>query len=103
MTFRPIRRALLSVHDKAGLVDFARGLAEKGVELVSTGGTAAAMRDAGLPVVEVSTVSGAPQGFRPRRSGRSGISIQASGAIAAATAAMAKTTGRQPYASATAA
>ena len=61
MTFRPIRRALLSVHDKAGLVDFARGLAEKGVELVSTGGTAAAMRDAGLPVVEVSTVSGAPE------------------------------------------
>ncbi|MGD9509652.1 MAG: bifunctional phosphoribosylaminoimidazolecarboxamide formyltransferase/IMP cyclohydrolase [Geminicoccaceae bacterium] len=61
MTFRPIRRALLSVHDKAGLVELARGLAAKGVELVSTGGTAAALRDAGLPVVEVGTISGAPE------------------------------------------
>jgi phosphoribosylaminoimidazolecarboxamide formyltransferase/IMP cyclohydrolase len=61
MTFRPIRRALLSVHDKTGLVEFARRLAEKGVELVSTGGTAAALREAGLTVVEVSTISGAPE------------------------------------------
>src|SRR5262245_14815858 len=61
MTFRPIRRALLSVHDKSGLVDFARALSEKGTELISTGGTAAALREAGLPVVEVSTVTGAAE------------------------------------------
>ena len=61
MTFRSIRRALLSVHDKSGLVDFARALTEKGVELVSTGGTAAALREAGLAVVEVSAVTGAAE------------------------------------------
>jgi len=49
-----IQRALLSVSDKTGLVDFARGLASLGVELLSTGGTAAALRDAGLTVVDVS-------------------------------------------------
>ena len=61
MTFRPIRRALLSVYDKTGLVELARALAGKGVELLSTGGTAAALRAAGLAVVEVSEVSGAPE------------------------------------------
>ena len=55
MPFRPIRRALLSVHDKTGLVELGRRLAAKGVELVSTGGTAAALRAADVPVVEVST------------------------------------------------
>ncbi|MCU0306987.1 MAG: bifunctional phosphoribosylaminoimidazolecarboxamide formyltransferase/IMP cyclohydrolase [Thermoleophilia bacterium] len=54
-------RALLSVSDKAGLADFARGLADLGVELVSTGGTAAALRTAGLEVVDVSTVTGHPE------------------------------------------
>ena len=48
MTLRPIRRALLSVSDKTGLIDFAKGLAAHGTMLISTGGTAKALRDAGL-------------------------------------------------------
>jgi phosphoribosylaminoimidazolecarboxamide formyltransferase / IMP cyclohydrolase len=58
---RPITRALISVSDKAGLVDFARALAERGVELVSTGGTHKALKDAGLKVIEVSEVTGFPE------------------------------------------
>src|SRR3954453_14738212 len=54
-------RALLSVSDKSGLVDFARGLSELGWELVSTGGTARALRDAGLTVADVSDVTGFPE------------------------------------------
>jgi phosphoribosylaminoimidazolecarboxamide formyltransferase/IMP cyclohydrolase len=54
-------RALLSVSDKSGLAGFARGLAARGFELVSTGGTARALEDAGLPVVAVSTVTGFPE------------------------------------------
>src|SRR3954468_18824961 len=54
-------RALLSVSDKSGLVDFARGLAELGWELVSTGGTARALREAGLTVADVSDVTGFPE------------------------------------------
>jgi phosphoribosylaminoimidazolecarboxamide formyltransferase/IMP cyclohydrolase len=54
-------RAVLSVSDKTGLIDFARGLAASGVELVSTGGTATAIADAGLPVVNVSDVTGFPE------------------------------------------
>ncbi|MDB5697156.1 MAG: purH [Sphingomonas bacterium] len=61
MTVVAIRRALLSVSDKAGIVDFARALDERGVELVSTGGTAAALRDAGLPVCDVSDLTGFPE------------------------------------------
>jgi phosphoribosylaminoimidazolecarboxamide formyltransferase/IMP cyclohydrolase len=60
MTESPIRRALLSVWDKAGLLELARDLAGFGVELVSTGGTAGALRDAGLAVTDVATVTGAP-------------------------------------------
>ena len=45
-----MRRAILSVSDKSGVVDFARGLADRGFELVSTGGTARALAAAGLPV-----------------------------------------------------
>jgi phosphoribosylaminoimidazolecarboxamide formyltransferase/IMP cyclohydrolase len=56
-----VRRALLSVSDKAGLVDFARRLAGLGVELVSTGGTAHALRDAGLDVRDVSELTGFPE------------------------------------------
>jgi phosphoribosylaminoimidazolecarboxamide formyltransferase/IMP cyclohydrolase len=56
-----IRRALLSVSDKKGLVDFARALADRNVELLSTGGTAQALRDAGLPVIDVSTYTGFPE------------------------------------------
>jgi phosphoribosylaminoimidazolecarboxamide formyltransferase/IMP cyclohydrolase len=55
------RRALLSVSDKAGLADFATGLVAHGFELVSTGGTARAMRDAGLPVTDVAAVTGFPE------------------------------------------
>ena len=55
------KRALLSVWDKAGLVDFARGLVDLGFELVSSGGTAAALTDAGLPVTTVEAVTGAPE------------------------------------------
>ncbi|HET9004159.1 MAG TPA: bifunctional phosphoribosylaminoimidazolecarboxamide formyltransferase/IMP cyclohydrolase, partial [Gemmatimonadaceae bacterium] len=54
-------RALLSVSDKSGLVDFARGLAELGWELISTGGTARAIRDAKIPVRDVSEVTGFPE------------------------------------------
>ena len=54
-------RALLSVSDKAGIVDVARGLASRGYELVSTGGTARVLADAGLPVTGVSTLTGFPE------------------------------------------
>ncbi len=54
-------RAFLSVSDKSGLVDFAKGLRELGVELISTGGTAKALRDAGLDVTGVSDVTGFPE------------------------------------------
>jgi phosphoribosylaminoimidazolecarboxamide formyltransferase/IMP cyclohydrolase len=55
------RRALLSVSDKAGLVELGRGLVELGFQLVSTGGTARALRDAGLPVADVAAVTGFPE------------------------------------------
>jgi phosphoribosylaminoimidazolecarboxamide formyltransferase/IMP cyclohydrolase len=54
-------RAILSVSDKTGLVDFARSLSKRGVELVSTGGTARTLADAGLPVKNVSDVTGFPE------------------------------------------
>jgi phosphoribosylaminoimidazolecarboxamide formyltransferase/IMP cyclohydrolase len=56
-----IRRALLSVSDKTGLVPFAQGLAAAGVELISTGGTAKALRDAGLAVKDLSAHTGFPE------------------------------------------
>src|SRR5215213_6357554 len=56
-----IRRALLSVSDKTGLVDFARALRARNVELLSTGGTAKALREAGLPVIDVSAYTGFPE------------------------------------------
>jgi len=56
-----IQRALLSVSDKTGLIDFARALSAAGVELLSTGGTAKAIRDAGLPVTDVSDYTGFPE------------------------------------------
>src|SRR5688572_8824674 len=58
---RHIRRALVSVSDKTGLVEFARALKEFGVELLSTGGTAKALREAGLEVRDVSEVTGFPE------------------------------------------
>jgi len=57
----PIALALLSVSDKTGLTDFARGLADLGVALLSTGGTARALADAGLPVTEVGAHTGFPE------------------------------------------
>ena len=56
-----IRRALISVSDKTGLVEFARDLAARGVEILSTGGSARALRDAGIPVKEVSEHTGFPE------------------------------------------
>ena len=56
-----MRRAILSVSDKTGLIAFGQGLAARGFELVSTGGTAKALADAGLPVVNVSDVTGFPE------------------------------------------
>jgi phosphoribosylaminoimidazolecarboxamide formyltransferase/IMP cyclohydrolase len=61
-----IARALLSVSDKTGLADFAKHLHEAGVELLSTGGTAKALREAGLPVIDVSEFTGAPELFEGR-------------------------------------
>ena len=58
---RPIRRALLSVFDKTGIVDLARTLAETGVEIVSTGSTGRTVREAGIPVTEVETITGFPE------------------------------------------
>ncbi len=58
---KPVRRALLSVTDKSGLLDFARTLARHGVELVSTGGTARTLREAGLDVREISDLTGFPE------------------------------------------
>ncbi|HAI47052.1 Bifunctional purine biosynthesis protein PurH [compost metagenome] len=57
----PVRRALLSVSDKTGLIDLARALAARNVELLSTGGTAKAIRDAGLAVKDVADVTGFPE------------------------------------------
>ena len=56
-----IRRAVLSVSDKTGIAEFARGLADLGVELVSTGGTAATLREAGLEVRDIESFTGFPE------------------------------------------
>jgi phosphoribosylaminoimidazolecarboxamide formyltransferase/IMP cyclohydrolase len=61
MTRQNARRALLSVSDKSGIVELARELGQLGFELVSTGGTARALADARLPVVEVASVTGYPE------------------------------------------
>jgi len=61
MSTTKIRRALLSVYDKTGLVDLAQGLHELGVELVSSGGSATALTDAGVPVTRVEDVTGSPE------------------------------------------
>lgn len=58
---RRVQRALLSVSDKAGLIDFAKALSGLGIELVSTGGTRKALADAGLPVKDVSDLTGFPE------------------------------------------
>ena len=58
---RRVTRALLSVSDKTGLIEFARALSAQGIELVSTGGTRKALADAGLPVKDVSDITGFPE------------------------------------------
>jgi phosphoribosylaminoimidazolecarboxamide formyltransferase/IMP cyclohydrolase len=58
---RPIRRALLAVYDKEGIVELARALRDRGVQLVSSGGTAATLREAGIEVTEVTDVTGFPE------------------------------------------
>jgi len=58
---RPVRRALLAVYDKDGLVELARGLSELGVAIVSSGGTAATLRSAGVPATPVEDVTGFPE------------------------------------------
>src|ERR1041385_937031 len=61
LQLRRIRRALISVSDKARIVDFARELARFDVEIISTGGTAKALRDAGLNVRDISEITGFPE------------------------------------------
>jgi phosphoribosylaminoimidazolecarboxamide formyltransferase/IMP cyclohydrolase len=61
MSTTQVRRALLAVYDKTGVVAFAEGLRELGVQLVSSGGTAAALREAGIEVTEVADVTGFPE------------------------------------------
>jgi phosphoribosylaminoimidazolecarboxamide formyltransferase/IMP cyclohydrolase len=56
-----IERALISVSDKTGVLEFAKSLAEKGVEIISTGGTAKSLAAAGVPVVEISAFTGSPE------------------------------------------
>src|SRR3989441_12653202 len=60
-TTMKIRRALISVHDKTGVVDLGRALAALGVEILSTGGTAKLLREAGIAVREVADVTGFPE------------------------------------------
>src|SRR3954454_18766069 len=57
----PVRRALISVSDKTAIADFAKGLADLGIEILSTGGTASALRDAGIKSTEVSAFTGSPE------------------------------------------
>lgn len=57
----PVKRALISVSDKTGVVEFARGLADLGIEIISTGGTAKALREANVPVTYISDVTGFPE------------------------------------------
>ena len=61
ISLRPVARALLSVSDKTGLLEFAKALAARGIELLSTGGTARALREAGLKVRDVSEETGFPE------------------------------------------
>jgi phosphoribosylaminoimidazolecarboxamide formyltransferase/IMP cyclohydrolase len=58
---RKIARALLSLSDKTGLAEFARALADRGVEIVSTGGTAKLLKEAGIEVTDVAAVTGLPE------------------------------------------
>ena len=61
MSTQKIQRALISLSDKTGAVEFARALAAKGVEILSTGGTSKLLADAGIPVIEVADYTGFPE------------------------------------------
>ncbi|MDD4558889.1 MAG: hypothetical protein PHX89_08155, partial [bacterium] len=61
LNFVKIRRALVSVSDKEGIIDFARVLKDFNIEIISTGGTAKALMEAGIPVVGISDVTGFPE------------------------------------------
>jgi phosphoribosylaminoimidazolecarboxamide formyltransferase/IMP cyclohydrolase len=61
VSFVTIKRALISVSDKTGLIPFARQLSELGIEIISTGGTAALLKEAGIPVTGISEVTGFPE------------------------------------------
>jgi len=63
---RPIKRALISVYDKSGLIEFAKELHNEGVEIVSTGSTAATIASAGIPVVKVEELTGFPESLDGR-------------------------------------
>src|SRR6266702_7238552 len=58
---RKVSRALISVSDKSGIVEFAKGVSEVGAEIISTGGTAKLLREAGLKVRDVSELTGYPE------------------------------------------
>ena len=87
----PVRVALLSVSDKTGLDEFAKGLAALGVKLLSTGGTAAALRNAGLAVVDVGAHTGFPEimdgrvkTLHPKARGRRAALLRSARALAPA-------------------
>src|SRR5215216_3400853 len=61
LQLRPIRRALISISDKTGIVDFARELSHFNVEIISTGGTAKTLRDAGVVVRDIADITGFPE------------------------------------------
>ena len=63
---RPIKRALISVYDKSGLIEFATELHAQGVEIVSTGSTAATISNAGIPVIKVEELTGFPESLDGR-------------------------------------
>ncbi len=61
LKLRKIKRAVVSVSDKTGIIDFVRALKEFGVEIISTGGTAKTLREAGLQVIDISDITGFPE------------------------------------------
>ncbi|MEY2797896.1 MAG: bifunctional purine biosynthesis protein PurH, partial [Actinomycetota bacterium] len=63
---KPIKRALVSVYDKSGLIEFARELHKNGVEIVSTGSTASTIEKSGIPVVRVEELTGFPESLDGR-------------------------------------
>jgi AICAR transformylase/IMP cyclohydrolase PurH len=61
LRLRKIKRAVVSVSDKTGIIEFVRALKEFGVEIISTGGTAKTLREAGLQVIDISDITGFPE------------------------------------------